>query len=127
GEVLLQRTRGESVAIVYEDFLKRWPTFVELARAKKQSVERVTASLGLPKRVPQLLALARALNEHGGVPMDPKELMKLPGIGPYAAHAVPIFAADRDLPLVDWVIARLLRRFFGLVSDRRPSVDNDLW
>ena len=52
---------------------------------------------------------------------------KLPGVGPYAAHAVPVFALDRDLPVVDWVIARVLRRYFGLTSERRPNADRDLW
>ena len=53
--------------------------------------------------------------------------MALPGVGPYTAHAVPILARNRNLPLVDWVIARVLRRYFGIAGKRRPNADRDLW
>ena len=53
--------------------------------------------------------------------------MSLPGVGPYTAHAVPILARNRNLPLVDWVIARVLRRYFGIAGTQRPNADRDLW
>ena len=53
--------------------------------------------------------------------------MALAGVGRYTAHAVPIMARNRNLPLVDWVIARVLRRYFGIDGRRRPNVDRDLW
>jgi len=34
---------------------------------------------------------------------------------------------DRNLPVVDWVIARVLRRYFGLPNGRRPNADPELW
>src|SRR6266705_2606586 len=36
-----------------------------------------------------------------GLPEDPDELMKLPGIGPYTAGAVASFAYERPVPAVD--------------------------
>jgi len=127
GEVLLQRTRGELVVPVFEEFVRRWPNPEDLARARLSSIATVIRPLGLAKRAPILKDLGGALAEHGSVPAEPEELMRLPGIGPYAAHAVPVFAGGRDLPVVDWVIARVLRRCFGLGSDRRPNADPELW
>lgn len=127
GEILLQRTRGETVAAVYEAFLHRWPTPEHLARATPREVAGVIRPLGLAKRAPVLVRLGRELARRGGVPSDPKELMDLPGVGPYAAHAVPVFAEGRALPLVDWVVARVLRRYFGLPAGRRPNADRELW
>jgi A/G-specific adenine glycosylase len=127
GEVLLQRTRGENVVPVFETFVERWPSPSALARARTSSIASVIRPLGLAKRAPILKDLGKALVDRGGVPDMPEELLSLPGVGPYAAHAVPTFAQGQNLPVVDWVIARVLRRYFGLPDNRRPSADPDLW
>ncbi len=118
---------GENVEPVFREFLQRWPTPEKLARARTTTVERVIRPLGLRKRASTLTALGGALVELGGVPSDPAELAALPGIGPYGAHAIPVFALGVDLPVVDWVIARVLRRYFGLPGERRPNSDTELW
>lgn len=127
GEILLQRTRGEQVEPVYRQFVRRWPTIKALAGARESTIASVIAPLGLPKRASTFRELAAALAVAGAVPLEPQELLLLPGVGPYAAHAVPVFAAGRDLPLVDWVIARVLRRYFGLADGARPNQDAVLW
>jgi A/G-specific adenine glycosylase len=127
GEILLQRTRAENVVDVYEQFIRRWPTAGHLARAREATITRVIEPLGLRRRSAILGRLGRELNEYGKVPLEPSALQELPGVGRYAAHAVPIFARNRQLPLVDWVIARVLRRFFGLPPDKRPNADEELW
>ena len=123
---MLQRTRGEHVPSVYEEFLRRWPDSEALARAKVETIRKVVSPLGLRKRADTIKQMAGML-AGGEVPSDPKDLDELPGVGPYVAHAVPVFADGRDLPLVDWVIARVLRRVFGLPGVKRPTSDRDLW
>jgi A/G-specific adenine glycosylase len=110
GEVLLQRTRGVQVAPVFERFIDRWPSATELAQARRTSIASVIRPLGLAKRAPVLKALSQALAAEQNVPLDPAKLAHFPGVGPYTSRAVPVFAAGRNLPLVDWVIARVLRR-----------------
>ena len=127
GEVLLQRTRAENAPKVYRRFLCLWPNPGALAAAAPSDIEAVVETLGLRKRAPMLRRLGQALDELGSVPLEPDRLETLPGVGPYTAHAVPIFALNRNLPLVDWVIARVLRRYFGLGEGRRPNTDLDLW
>lgn len=127
GEVLLQRTRGENVVPVYREFLRRWPTPEKLARARLSTIENVIRPLGLTKRAPTLKALGSAIRDSGAVPSQPDDLSRLPGVGPYGAHAVPVFALGADLPVVDWVVARVLRRYFGLPGDKRPNADKELW
>ena len=127
GEVLLQRTRAEQAREVYRGFMARWPDPNALAAASRPEIESVIAPLGLRKRAGVLERLAQALVDLGAVPVKPEQLASLPGVGPYAAHAVPIFSRNRNLPLVDWVIARVLRRYFGLAHGRRPNSDTELW
>jgi A/G-specific adenine glycosylase len=127
GELLLQRTRGEQAVEVFSQFIRRWPAPADLARARRGSIEAVIRPIGLAKRATILKRLGRALAALGAVPTDPKTLDELPGVGPYAAHSVPVFALGRNLPLVDWVIARVLRRYFGLPEGERPNADGQLW
>lgn len=127
GEILLQRTRADLVLPVYEEFLTKWPTPSTLAAAPLSDIQKVIRSLGLSHRAATIKDLAAVLVEVGQVPENPTKLLSLPGVGPYAAHAVPIFACSKNLPLVDWVIARVLRRYFGLSADKRPNQDSELW
>lgn len=114
---------------VYEAMIARWPTVGDLARARTPSVARIMRPLGLAKRAPLITAFARAVVSEfrGRIPNDVEDLQRLPGVGPYSSHAVQIFARGKDLPLVDWVIARVLRRYFGLVDKKRPNADKELW
>jgi A/G-specific adenine glycosylase len=112
---------------VYREFLRRWPSAEKLARARIRTIENVIRPLGLVKRAPILSRLAKAVVETGGVPADPSRLEALPGVGRYAAHSVPVFALNQDLPIVDWVIGRVLRRYFGLADNGRPNQDQQLW
>jgi A/G-specific adenine glycosylase len=127
GEILLQRTRGDLVEPVFRDFVRRWPSPQRLGRAREETIARVIRPLGLAKRAPILKRLGKELVRHGEVPITPGELLDLPGVGPYAAHAVLIFALDEQLPVVDWVIARVLRRYFGPPDGGRPNQDRELW
>lgn len=127
GEVLLQRTRGENAAPVYARFLERFPDIDSLSAARTEEMACVIRPLGLVKRAEMLQRLGRALAEAGGVPTRPEVLITFPGVGRYAAHSVQVYARRRNLPVVDWVVARVLRRYFGLPEDRRPNVDEPLW
>jgi A/G-specific adenine glycosylase len=112
---------------VYRAFLRRWPNPDALARASEPEIAEVIKPLGLVKRADSIVRLGAALADVDGVPLEPSMLARLPGVGPYTSHSVPVFAAGRTLPLVDWVIARVLRRYFGLAVILRPNADRALW
>jgi len=68
--------------------------------------------LGYNRRAVDLQRSAQAI-EHGYdgvVPSDPKALRALPGIGEYSASAVACFAYDRQVPVVDVNVRRVLSR-----------------
>jgi len=126
-EVLLQRSRGTTVAKVYEALFERWPDAEALAHARVPSIRSVIRPLGLVRRAETLRDLARVVLELGGVPRTVEGLLALPGVGQYAAHATLAVAYGRAVPTVDGVTARVYRRYFGLPDDRPASTDPDLW
>lgn len=126
-EVLLQRSRGVTVARVYRDVFARWPDAAKLARAREATIATVIRPLGLVRRAGSLRALAKEVDHRGGVPDTLEQLHGLPGVGPYAASATLAVAFGRRVPTVDGVTARVYRRYFGLAADRPASADRDLW
>jgi A/G-specific adenine glycosylase len=126
-EVLLQRSRGITVAKVYERLFERWPDAEHLARARVDSITSVIRPLGLTSRAMKLRDLARAIVELGAVPDSPDGLLALPGVGRYAAGATLAVAFNRYSAVVDGVTARVYRRYFGLVADLPAVADKELW
>lgn len=126
-EVLLQRSRGTSVAPVYERLFERWPTAAELARARVDSIRSVIHPLGLIRRAETLKAIAKVVTERGSVPRSVEGLLELPGVGRYAASATAAVAFRTRTTTVDGVTARVYRRYFGFESQRPASTDRELW
>ncbi len=92
-EVMLQQTQVDRVIPKYRSFIKKFPTFKALASASLQSVLVEWKGLGYNRRALGLKRAAEAVvKEYGGkLPRDYASLLKLPGIGPYTAHAVRAF------------------------------------
>ena len=84
-ELLLQRSRGTTVASVYVDLVSRWPTAKDLADAKVGDIASVMRPLGLTRRASTLKALAGLVSQRGMPSVD--GLLALPGVGPYVANA----------------------------------------
>ena len=126
-EVLLQRSRGGTVARVYRVLFERWPDAAALSRARVQSIASVIRPLGLVRRAATLKILAAEIVRLGDVPKDLPGLIALPGVGRYAASATLAVAFGQPVPTVDGVTARVYRRFFGLQGDGPASSDKELW
>ena len=127
-EMLLQRTRAENVAPVYRELFARAPTVAALAGLPLRSLRALIRPLGLPARADLISKAARSIVADFGsrVPLDPQELISLPGVGPYTARAVPVFAVGARYALLDWTTARVIGRLFGLPARKRPNADSHL-
>ena len=126
-EVLLQRSRGKTVAKVYEELFRRWPDAAALSRAREASIASVIRPLGLVRRASSLRAMAREVVLLKGVPNDLDGLLAFPGVGRYAANATLVVGFGKRAPVVDGVTARVYRRYLGLVSDPPATADPELW
>jgi A/G-specific adenine glycosylase len=96
-EVMLQQTQVDRVLPKYKLFLKKFPTVSVLAQAPLSEVLLVWSGLGYNRRAKMLHSAAKMVtSEHGGVfPKTALELEALPGVGPYTARAVAIFAFNK--------------------------------
>ncbi len=129
-EIMLQQTRVESVREYYRRWMLAFPSLDLLAAASEQDVLRRWQGLGYYSRARNLHRAAQmVVAEWGGkLPKLPKELQRLPGIGPYSAGAIASIAFRQDVPIVDGNVVRVLCRLFALDTDpTRAPLKNTLW
>jgi A/G-specific adenine glycosylase len=115
GELLLQRTKAENVALVYKQFISSFSSWKKLSSASENEISRHISKLGLQnRRVLVLTSLSKVMIEKKGrLPKNRNELEALPGIGQYIANAILTICHGKREPLLDINMARLLERFFG--------------
>ena len=114
-EVLLQRTKAETVAKFYPNFIIEFPNWKSLADADVKRIEEYLRPVGLyTQRSVRLKNLAiEMVKRKGRLPRDRKELESIPFIGQYIANAIELIIFNEPSPLVDVNMARVLERFFG--------------
>ena len=119
-EVLLKQTKAEMVATVWPELNREYPTAASLECASPEALHQHISCLGFgQQRVTALCQLSVAINSAGGLPSEPEDLMKLPHIGIYSAHAIACFAFGHPVPIVDLSIVRVLSRLSGI----EPATD----
>ena len=113
-EIMLQQTQVSRVVPFYEKFIKRYPNFRALARAKTSDVLRVWQGLGYNRRALALQRLAKEVMEKYDrrLPEDFTELIALPGIGNYTAGAIRAFAFNKPEIFIETNIRRVFLHFF---------------
>ncbi len=111
-EFMLQQTQVDRVLPLYRAFLERFPSLAALAASDAGDVIRAWRGLGYNSRAQRLRQLALAVSaRHGGtLPVEREALVALPGIGPYTAAAVRVFAFDCDDAALDTNIRRVVHR-----------------
>jgi A/G-specific adenine glycosylase len=113
-EVMLQQTQVPRVVPRYVDWLEAWPDLESLAAAPLADVLLRWQGLGYNNRALRLQACAQAAvaaatdGRRARLPRTPEELRALPGIGPYTARAVLVFAYNEDVAAVDANVRRVL-------------------
>lgn len=114
-ECLLQRTRAEVVADMFDRFFEVFPGWQALDSTPLAELQVHLKPIGLwRRRATGLKELAREMvARKGRFPGSREELEELPAIGQYVASAVLDFAFEGREPLLDSNMARVLERYFG--------------
>lgn len=120
-EVLLQRTRAETVGKFFPKFVKKYPSWKKLAKATVKQLERDLQPIGLYKqRAARLHAFAKEMDKRNGrFPKNRADIDKIPFVGQYIGNAIEMFVFNRPRPLIDVNMARVLENYFG----KRTLVD----
>ena len=115
-EIILQQTRVEQGLAYYSRFIEKYPTILDLANAKDESVFKLWEGLGYYSRCKNILITARYIAfELGGIfPKHYEELLQLKGVGPYTAAAIASFAYNQPYAVVDGNVFRVIARYFGI-------------
>jgi A/G-specific adenine glycosylase len=127
---MLQQTRVETVIPYYERFLQSFPTPEALAEADEDAVLSHWSGLGYYRRARLLQAGVReVVARYGGkVPEDAGHRLALPGIGRYTAGAIGSIAFDKEEPIVDGNVTRVLARVFRIRTPVGSSeTTKELW
>lgn len=122
-EVILQQTRVDQALPYFERFLAAFPNVEALASASLDELLKVWEGLGYYARARNLHRAARVVVEkhNGRIPDTMEEISELPGVGPYTAAAVLSIAYNRDHPVVDGNVIRVLCRLFEIREDPRKN------
>jgi A/G-specific adenine glycosylase len=109
---MLQQTQVARVIPKWVAFVERFPTIDSCAEAEQGEVVRLWEGLGYHRRAVMLHRCAVVVDrDHAGVvPSSLADLLRLPGIGPYTARAVRVFAYEYDDAVLDTNVGRVLAR-----------------
>ncbi len=121
-EIMLQQTRVEAVKPYYERFLRELPDIKSLSEVHDEKLLKLWEGLGYYSRARNLKKAAQIIcqNYDGEFPHTYKEILSLPGIGPYTAGAISSIAFGLPEPAVDGNVLRVLSRL-----QENPSDIND--
>lgn len=121
-EIMLQQTTVKTVIPYFLKFTSTWPTVSDLAAADEEEVLQAWAGLGYYSRARNLHACARRVVDEfdASFPASERDLLTLPGIGPYTAAAITAIAFGKRATPVDGNIERVVARLFAV---RTPMPD----
>jgi A/G-specific adenine glycosylase len=113
--MMLQQTQVDRVVPKYLAFVRRFPDPKTLAKASLLEVLTYWQGLGYNRRARYLHETARSIVSKGGsFPTTMTELRALPGIGPYTAAAIMVFAYNAPHPLIETNVRTVfLHHFFS--------------
>ena len=114
-ELLLQRTRAETIGKFLGTFFSHYPSWKKLTGASEAEIRNVIQPIGLwRRRSPILKRLAIEISKRNGrFPSKRIDIEELPGVGQYIANAILLFCHGEAQPLLDAGMARVLERVFG--------------
>jgi A/G-specific adenine glycosylase len=114
-EIMLQQTRVATVIDRYKEFLLRFPTISDLARADEADVLALWSGLGYYRRARMLHRGAQFVEREmqGKLPRTVAELRTLPGVGEYTAAAIASIAFGESVAVLDGNVERVLLRLMG--------------
>lgn len=113
-EILLQKTKAESVAKYYNTFFKQFPTWESLSHASIDELAELLKPLGLYNhRAKRIYKIAQEYKSNSGVlPQSTTSLQESNLSTVYISNAYKLFLLNKRAALIDVNMSRVLRRYF---------------
>ncbi|NNE56934.1 MAG: A/G-specific adenine glycosylase [Hellea sp.] len=114
-EIMLQQTTVSHATPYWKKFLARWPSVIDLANANRDQVLTEWAGLGYYARARNLHKCAEVVRDRfgGQFPETERQLLDLPGIGPYTAATMAAICFGEPTNIVDGNVERVISRLYG--------------
>ena len=129
-EIMLQQTQVSTVIPYYQQFMERFPTIFDLAKAPIDEVLHYWTGLGYYARARNLHKSAQYVvsNLNGEFPSCVSDLIELPGVGRSTAGAISAIAFKQKAAILDGNVKRVLSRFSATVGwPGKTIVTKKLW
>jgi len=124
--MLSAQCTDKRVNIITPKLFEKYPTPKDLANANLDDVKEIIKSCSFfNNKAKNLIAMAKMLveNYNAQVPLEQKELIKLPGVGQKTANVVLIEATNANLMAVDTHVFRVAHRL-GL-SNKKTALETE--
>lgn len=127
-EILLQRTKANTVAKYYHVFFGQYPDWKSLINATIEDLERTLKPLGLYKhRAKRLNKIIDEFKKKDGLmPKNKGELQDSNLATLYLSNAYELFILNKRAPLLDVNMARVLSRYFNPKEIKDVRNDKEL-
>lgn len=129
-EIMLQQTQVSTVIPYFQRFIKRFPNVQTLALAPIDSVLALWTGLGYYSRARNCHQAAKIIHTEfqNGIPNTLEELLALPGIGRSTAGAILALGFQKQYPILDGNVKRVLCRYFAIEGwPGIPAITQHLW
>jgi len=124
--MLSAQCTDKRVNIITPALFKKYPDIISLANANIEDIKELIKSCSFfNNKAKNLLKMAKQVveNYNGEIPLEPKELIKLAGVGQKTANVVMIEYANANLMAVDTHVFRVAHRL-GL-SDASTAIKTE--
>lgn len=121
-EIMLQKTKAETVESFIIDFLKKYENPTDIIAVNTGDLEEIIKPLGLYRqRAKKIKELAEKIDSSGEEILATDAIYDLPGVGEYIGNMTRIMAYNHVLSIVDSNVVRVYKRFYGLetIKDAR--------
>ncbi len=127
--MLSAQCTDKRVNLITPSLFETYPDPATLAKADPEEVKELIKTCSFfNNKAKNLVAMAKmVMEEYGGeIPLDEKELVKLPGVGQKTAHVVMIEYTGANLMAVDTHVFRVAHRLGLSDADTVKSTEEDL-
>jgi len=128
-EILLQRTKAETVAKYYSTFFNKYPNWLKLSNANYDDLKIILKPLGLYNH--RAIRIMKIIEEYklknGVLPKNRNELNDSNLSTLYISNAYELFILNNRAPLLDVNMARLISRYFEPKEIKDVRNDKELF